>query len=1085
MNKRGLLEKKGILLVLLIIALITELVSADVSILSPSTGWCYSPLTTPNNFNCINNITNIDGIVPNIQVSSTTTGWVNTTWSSALQSNLPVTEAILNSTIRVANPDIGWKIQIFNNSDSLWINVSGCDYSSLTKDIWYNKTCNLSSYITTINNINSIKIRAYAYRTSGGGGNADLDYQSLIINYNPDINPPTFSNYIENPANNSAYVSGQIYGFNSTISDNNAVGSVWIEFNGINYTSVTNISSVYSFNRTNLGVGTYSYRWWANDSVGNYNTSELRYYTVNKATPILTKLLNGQDNNLTIVYPQQINASGSTSGGSLTIYRDGLQINNGENYSLGVGYYRFEFNVTGNENYTNNYGVLYANITKATGAVYAFINHTRIDFNSDYLSANNIYLNGTLINGIGVIESWLNGTRINLGSLSLYNVTNLSFGYYNFTVVYPGNENYTSSSETWWVNITDIISPSINIILPEAKTYGYNTSLPLNFSVSDINLDSCWYNLNSGENITVAGCQNATFNASDGSYTLYLYANDTLRNSAEKNVSFSILTTAPAINLLFPKLNYLNYQQIYFNYSVSGVGVSYCGLWGNWAGVWHLNQTNSMITQENNFFILNLTEGNYNWGIVCNDSQNRFSSINSSFSIDTSSPIITITEPKGTKTSKTAIPLIFSVNDISPAYCWYNIRWSTGIVAVDNTTITNCSGTSFSVSTDGDYVLNLFANDSASNLNYTNSSFSVSTSSNPPGGGGSSDGGGGGGGGGGKPVNKTLALLEISGVGDIVMKPGEIKTLSASVKNTGSKFSNNCKLVGEGEAESWISSKQSRGLSPGEVAEFIFSVSVPEDVNKDAGATISIVCDEVTVSKSFKISLVKDVIDLKIKSVEQKGSSLDFVYSVKSLESGQEVSVEFWVSDEAGKNIANGTDSFSLESGQELERTASLELPSGAVGEHVLSIKINSEKASSYAQETVLLGSSWGFLGRALLVEGGGRTVSIAILIVISVLIGIVVVRRIIKKPLTEDRAGYVKIKLGKHSGGEKSILHTEALPQSAGFFSSIKKSLGRFSHSDKRGIMVIDNQVIEHLKKHAEGKDLRGKWIHIKRSKR
>ena len=40
-----------------------------------------------------------------------------------------------------------------------------------------------------------------------------------------------------------------------------------------------------------------------------------------------------------------------------------------------------------------------------------------------------------------------------------------------------------------------------NIISPqEGGSYGYNTSLPLNFSVADEHLDSCWYNINNGNN---------------------------------------------------------------------------------------------------------------------------------------------------------------------------------------------------------------------------------------------------------------------------------------------------------------------------------------------------------------------------------------------------------------------------------------------------------------------------------------------------------------------------------------------------------------------------------------------------------
>ena len=45
------------------------------------------------------------------------------------------------------------------------------------------------------------------------------------------------------------------------------------------------------------------------DTNGNYNTSGIRYYTVAKATPTLTFLANAGTNNLSLIYPQQINIS--------------------------------------------------------------------------------------------------------------------------------------------------------------------------------------------------------------------------------------------------------------------------------------------------------------------------------------------------------------------------------------------------------------------------------------------------------------------------------------------------------------------------------------------------------------------------------------------------------------------------------------------------------------------------------------------------------------------------------------------------------------------------------------------------------
>ena len=674
---------------------------------------------------------------------------------------------------------------------------------------------------------------------------------------------------------------------------------------------------------------------------------------------------------------------------------------------------------------------------------------------------------------------WYNGSaNLTYTSLIFYNFpqgSNTLIAYANDTI---GNLN--STSITFYV---DSLPPVINLIIPEAKTYGYNVSIPLNFSISDASgISSCWYNLNNGENITIAGCQNSTFNVSDGSYTLYLYANDSLGNSAEKNVSFSVLTTAPAINLIFPKLNYLNYQQIYFNYSISGVSVSYCELWGNWTGVWHLNQTNSMITQENNFFILNLTEGNYNWGIVCNDSQNRFSNVNSSFSIDTSSPMISITEPNsaGTYYINQDINLNFIASDFNTDSCWYNLTKLTGATWTlygEAKNLINCSKNivSIGIFDIGSYQIYLSANDSANNQNYTNSSFSVSTSGtnppvNPP--------SGGGGGGGGSFFNATSqAKIEISGLSDINMKSGESKTLTISVKNSGNKFLNNCKLKGED-----ITSREVKGISSGEIAEFIFSISSP---NEDKTEIISIECDETKISQAFKIFLIKELIELKIEKIEQSGKKLNFIYALNNFADKQDVSVEYLLLDEQGNKVLEGKDSFSAEKG-EIKKTGELNLPSDLVGEYVLQIRISSQVGIASAQEYVLIGKSFGIVGRVLFTPSGGRAVSIVVIIILALAISIVIIKRIIKKPVKEDRYGYVKVKLGRKASALFSEQdYSTNSSQENSFFSGLKKSFNGFINNAvrrKRGVMVIDNIIVEHLKKHTAGKDLRGKWIHVNR---
>ena len=125
------------------------------------------------------------------------------------------------------------------------------------------------------------------------------------------------------------------------------------------------------------------------------------------------------------------------------------------------------------------------------------------------------------------------------------NLTNFAPGLYNITAIYQETQNYFSSSETWWVNVTegpDTQGPEITIYNPNSVIYYTNEGLSLNYVVSDNSgVDSCWYSLNNGENITISGCQNTTFNVSgEGSYTLRLFANDSLGNEALVIINFNV-----------------------------------------------------------------------------------------------------------------------------------------------------------------------------------------------------------------------------------------------------------------------------------------------------------------------------------------------------------------------------------------------------------------------------------------------------------------------------------------------------------------------------------------------------------------
>lgn len=93
--------------------------------------------------------------------------------------------------------------------------------------------------------------------------------------------------------------------------------------------------------------------------------------------------------------------------------------------------------------------------------VYTYLNNSRS--NISISNGTSIYLNSTLQTGSGDIKLYNNGTLINEGSSPLSNYTTfVSYGIYNITTLYEGNENYTPAIETWFVNVV----PASNLSFP-------------------------------------------------------------------------------------------------------------------------------------------------------------------------------------------------------------------------------------------------------------------------------------------------------------------------------------------------------------------------------------------------------------------------------------------------------------------------------------------------------------------------------------------------------------------------------------------------------------------------------------------
>ncbi len=134
----------------------------------------------------------------------------------------------------------------------------------------------------------------------------------------------------------------------------------------------------------------------------------------------------------------------------------------------------------------------------------------------------------------------------------------------------------------------DSINPDLNITFPINNTNWSNVNLNVNFTRSDTNLFNCWYSNDTYlVNKTLdTDCKNVTAVVwSEGQHNVTVWANDTFDNENASRISFTIDTTAPAVNITYP-FNTVDYQiidtNLTINYTSSDPHLDSC--WGSFDG---------------------------------------------------------------------------------------------------------------------------------------------------------------------------------------------------------------------------------------------------------------------------------------------------------------------------------------------------------------------------------------------------------------------------------------------------------------------------------------------------------------------
>ncbi len=265
-----------------------------------------------------------------------------------------------------------------------------------------------------------------------------------------------------------------------------------------------------------LGAGTWEYNYTTAGGE-NYTAGEdVVYLIVNPATPNLTITAEPDS---TVEQGTETNVSGldCPSEISCELYRDGVLVANPNIETLGAGTYNYEFNTTGNENYTAANVNLTLVVTKTTPDLHLYIDGNEADKNVTYGTETN----ATVLSGTSDVELYRNGVLV-----SDENVETLAAGTYNYTAYALENANYTSASVTRWV-VVDKAATSLDLQIAPGNSVAYGTETNATGSgcpsqlVCELTRDGVNADSENGVNITLpAGSYNYTYStAGNENYT--------------------------------------------------------------------------------------------------------------------------------------------------------------------------------------------------------------------------------------------------------------------------------------------------------------------------------------------------------------------------------------------------------------------------------------------------------------------------------------------------------------------------------------------------------------------------------------
>ncbi|MEK6935327.1 MAG: PRC-barrel domain-containing protein [Nanoarchaeota archaeon] len=276
-------------------------------------------------------------------------------------------------------------------------------------------------------------------------------------------------------------------------------------------------------------------------------------------------------------------------------------------------------------------------------------------------------------------------------------------------------------------------APIISIASPQnSQSFSIGETIRLNFSAfdNDNNLQSCWYKINSGSNVSLLNCANTTILASSigtGNHIIYVYANDSLGLIGNNSVSFSITNTAPIIVIASPQegATYGYNTSLVLSYSISDNDGNLQSCWYNFN-----NGVNISLSGCANTTFNVSGSGAYTLKIYANDSLGSVGIDSTTFSVAVGSPTIILNSPIDSYLNYKNVVFSYTPTDIDLNYCelWGNFNEQFKLNQTDNSPINGSVNNFYLSLNDGTYLWNIRCVDNASHSAFNgNKSFYIDT----------------------------------------------------------------------------------------------------------------------------------------------------------------------------------------------------------------------------------------------------------------------------------------------------------------------------------------------------------------------